>query len=102
MHGVQKNVNVTDIKIYPVADSDPLLAFVRIIIDDCFLVRDIKVIQGKKGLFVAMPSLKGRNGSFRDVVHPIDQTTRLWMEEMILDAYTGSRHLTTGPDDTYG
>ena len=80
-------VNITDIKIYHVRDAEPLRAFARVVIDDCFLIRDIKIIDGKKGLFVAMPSRRDRDGSFRDIVHPINQDTRAWFEESILQAY---------------
>jgi stage V sporulation protein G len=80
-------MNITDVKIFYVSNADPLKAFARVIIDDCFLLRDIRIIDGKKGLFVAMPSRRDRDGNFRDIVHPINQETREWFERLILDAY---------------
>lgn len=88
-------MNITDIKIYHVRDAEPLRAFARVVIDDCFLIRDIKIIDGKKGLFVAMPSRRERDGSFRDIVHPINQDTRAWFEETILRAFSAAPQ----PDD---
>lgn len=87
-------MNITDIKIYPVQHAEPLLAFVRVILDDSFLVRDIKVIQGKKSVFVAMPSRKSSRGGFRDIVHPINQSTRKRFESQIIEAY--EKHIANG------
>jgi len=85
-------VNVTDIKIYLVDNAEPLKAFARVVFDDCFLVRDIKIIDGKKGLFVAMPSRRDKSGNFRDIAHPINQSTRDWFEQQILDAFAAHVH----------
>jgi len=99
-------VEITDIKIYRVRDAAPLMAFVRVVIDDCFLIRDIKVIHGRRGFFVAMPSRREKDGTFRDIVHPINQQTRDWFESVVLGAYEGDDGGTEvgrdGPgDDTY-
>lgn len=83
-------MDITDIKIYPVRDADPLKAFARVVFDDCFLIRDIKIINGHKGLFVAMPSRREKDGNFRDVAHPINQQTRDWFEEVLLERYERS------------
>lgn len=80
-------MNITDIKIYPVQNAEPLLAFVRIILDDSFLIRDIKVIRGKKNVFVAMPSRRSSRGGYRDIAHPLNQSTRERFESMILEAF---------------
>lgn len=80
-------MNITDIKIYLVEGAEPLKAFARVVLDDCFLVRDIKIINGKKGLFVAMPSRRDKSGQFRDIAHPINQATRDWFEQQVLDAF---------------
>lgn len=90
-------MNITDIKIYHVREAEPLKAFARVVIDDCFLIRDIKIIDGRKGLFVAMPSRRDRDGNFRDIVHPINQETRDWFESSILDAYENQDPETNGP-----
>lgn len=62
-------MDITQVRVFPVAE-DKLKAFVSIIIDDCFVVSDIKIIEGTQGLFVSMPSKKRKNGSFRDIAHP--------------------------------
>lgn len=79
-------MNITEIKVFPV-DEDKLKAYITIILDDCFVVRDLKIISGTTGLFVAMPSKRRRDGSFKDIAHPLNQSTRAIMEKQILDAY---------------
>jgi stage V sporulation protein G len=79
-------MEITEIKVSPV-DQEQLKAYVTIILDNCFVVRDVKVIRGPKGFFVAMPSKKRKDGTFRDIAHPINRETREKMENMILDAY---------------
>jgi stage V sporulation protein G len=64
-------------------DDDKLKAFVSIILDDCFVISDIKIIHGPKGLFVSMPSKKRKDGTFRDIAHPLNSDTRRMMEEQI-------------------
>lgn len=80
------NVEITDVRVVPVRD-EKLKAYVSIVFDGCFLVNDLKVIQGKEGLFVSMPSRKLRNGEFKDVAHPLNQRTRDWLEARVLEAY---------------
>ena len=79
-------MNITDVKVFPV-NEDKLKAFVSIIFDDCFVVTDIKVINGNNGLFVSMPSKKRKNGTFRDIAHPLNNDTRRVIEERIFDEY---------------
>lgn len=79
-------MDITDIRVYPVKD-DKVRAFVSIVFDRCFMVNDIKVIQGKEGLFVSMPSRKRKNGEFKDVAHPLNTETRRWVEDRILGEY---------------
>lgn len=79
-------MEITEIKVFPV-DEEKLKAYVTIVMDQCFVVRDIKIISGAAGLFVAMPSKKRKDGSYKDVAHPLNQETRTWLEEMILKAY---------------
>ena len=79
-------MKITDVKIFPV-NEDRLKAYVTITLDDCFVVRDLKVIQGPGGLFVAMPSKKRKDGQFRDIAHPLNQDTRSMIEDMVFDAY---------------
>ncbi len=79
-------MEITEIKIFPV-NEEKLKAYVTIILDNCFVVRDLKVINGTTGLFVAMPSKKRKDGAFKDIAHPLNNETRAMMENKILDAY---------------
>jgi stage V sporulation protein G len=79
-------MNITEIRVFPV-EEEKLKAFVTITIDDCFVVRDLKVIQGEKGLFIAMPSKKGKDGTYKDTAHPLNSDTRKMLEDKILAAY---------------
>ncbi len=79
-------MEITDVRVYPVRD-EKVRAFISIVFDRCFMVNDIKVIQGKDGLFVSMPSRKRKSGEFKDVAHPLNSDTRKWVEERILGVY---------------
>ena len=68
-------------------DEPRLKAFVNVTFDDDFVIRGMKVIEGRKGLFVAMPSRKGKDGTFRDIAHPINNTMRKRLEKVVLDEY---------------
>ena len=68
-------------------DEPRLKAFVNVTFDDDFVIRGMKVIEGRKGLFVAMPSRKGKDGTFRDIAHPINNTMRKKLEKVVLDEY---------------
>jgi len=82
-------MTITDVAVTPV-DENKLRAYVNITIDDCFLIRGLKVIRGRNGLFVAMPNKKGKNGAFRDVAHPLNAETRQMIESLVLDTYYGT------------
>lgn len=79
-------MKVTEVKVFPV-NEDRLKAYVSITLDNCFVVRDLKVIQGTSGLFVAMPSKKRKDGQFRDIAHPLNQETRAMIEDLVFEAY---------------
>ncbi len=79
-------MNITEVKVFPV-NEDRLKAYVTITIDDCFVIRDLKIIEGNGGLFVAMPSKKRKDGQFRDIAHPLNQETREDIENKIFDAF---------------
>jgi stage V sporulation protein G len=79
-------MQITEIKVFPVAE-EKLKAYITVVLDNCFVVRDLKVIHGSTGLFVAMPSKRRKDGSFKDIAHPLNQETRSQMEKLILDAY---------------
>ncbi len=79
-------MDITQIRVFPV-DEEKLKAFVSIILDECFVVSDIKIIQGNTGLFVSMPSKKRKNGTFRDIAHPLNNETRQRFEREIIARY---------------
>lgn len=79
-------MEVTEVRVFPV-NEDKLKAYVTITFDDCFVVRDVKVIEGNNGLFVAMPSKKRKDGSFKDTAHPLNNETRKMIEGKVLEAY---------------
>ena len=79
-------MEITDVKVIPV-DDDKLKAFVSIVFDKCFVVTDIKIILGPKGLFVSMPSKKRKDGTFKDIAHPLNNQMRQYLEEKVLTVY---------------
>lgn len=81
------NMQITDIRIRKVDKEGKMKAVVSITIDEEFVVHDIKVIEGEKGLFIAMPSRKANDGEYRDIAHPINSTTRDNIQQMILSKY---------------
>ena len=80
-------MNITDVRVRKVAKEGKMKAAVSITIDDEFVVHDIKVIEGEKGLFIAMPSRKATDGEYRDIAHPINSATRDRIQKIILDKY---------------
>jgi stage V sporulation protein G len=83
-------MEITEIRI-SLHDDNKLKAFASVTFDDCFVVRGLKLIEGTKGTFVAMPSRKRPDGSYQDIAHPINSETRSWMEKEILAAYEKER-----------
>jgi stage V sporulation protein G len=79
-------LEITDVKVFPV-DEDKLKAYVTITLDNCFIVRDLKVIHGNTGLFIAMPNKRRKDGTYKDIAHPLDNGTRERMERAILAEY---------------
>ena len=79
-------MNITDVKVF-LRESNQLKAFVNIVIDNAFIVRNIKVIEGENGLFVAMPSRRVSSGEYRDIAHPINTETRNDLEKIIIEKY---------------
>ncbi|MBR6221967.1 MAG: septation regulator SpoVG [Lachnospiraceae bacterium] len=80
-------MEITDVRVRKVAKEGKMKAVVSITIDDVFVVHDIKVIEGEKGLFIAMPSRKASDGEYKDIAHPINSTTREHIQRLILDRY---------------
>lgn len=83
-------MEITDVRVRRVAKDGKMKAVVSITIDNEFVVHDIKVIEGEKGFFIAMPSKKSGDGEFRDIAHPINSETRSRMERIILEYYRKS------------
>ena len=79
-------MNITDVRVFPV-DEDKLKAYVTITLDHCFVIRDLKVIHGATGLFIAMPAKRRKDGTYKDIAHPLNADTRERMERAILDEY---------------
>ena len=80
-------MNITDVRVRRVAKEGKMKAVVSITIDEEFVVHDIKVIEGEKGLFIAMPSRKATDGEYRDIAHPINSETREKIQGTILQKY---------------
>ena len=80
-------MKITDVRIRKIAVEGKMKAIVSITLDDEFVVHDIKVIEGEKGLFIAMPSRKTTTGEYKDIAHPINSQTREQIQEIILDEY---------------
>ena len=80
-------MQITDVRIRKVDKEGKMKAVVSITIDDEFVVHDIKVIDGEKGLFIAMPSRKASDGEYRDIAHPINSRTRERIQNIILEKY---------------
>ena len=80
-------MQITDLRMRKIEKVGKMKAVVSITIDDEFVVHDIKVIEGEKGLFIAMPSRRASDGEYRDIAHPINSQTRDNIQKMILDKY---------------
>lgn len=85
---VVKFVEVTDVRVRKVLTEGKMKAIVSVTLDDSFVVHDVKVVEGQKGLFVAMPSRKTPDGEFRDIAHPITSIARELIQSAVLQAYT--------------
>ncbi len=90
-------MEITEVRIFPM-EEDKLKAYSTITFDNCFVVRDIKVISGNSGLFVAMPSKKRKDGSFKDIAHPLNNDFRAKIEEAVLEAYQKEQESSEVPE----
>ena len=91
-------MNITDVRVRKVAKEGKMKAVVSITLDEEFVVHDIKVIEGEKGLFIAMPSRKATDGEYRDIAHPINSQTReriqkIMIQKIILNKYEEAMEL---------
>jgi stage V sporulation protein G len=85
-------MEITDVRIRKVAAEGKLKAYVTVTFDACFVVHNIKIIEGKTGMFIAMPSRKTRTGEYKDIVHPISPDFRTVLQEKILKAFETQPH----------
>ncbi len=81
------DMTITEVKIFPVEDGGRLKAYATMVLDDAFIIRDLKVIDGDNGLFVSMPSRRKKDGSFRDIAHPLNAEMRTTVEQTIINEY---------------
>jgi len=81
-------MQITDVRVRKVSNDSKMKAIVSVTFDGEFVVHDIKVIEGEKGLFIAMPSRKVVNGEFKDIAHPINSTTREKIQQAVLDEFS--------------
>ncbi len=91
-------MQITELRIRKVEDEGKLRAYVTVTFDNCFVVHNVKIIEGKSGLFIAMPSRKTANGEYKDVAHPISPEFRTELQEKILSEYSVG-HLETSEEE---
>lgn len=80
-------MEITDVRVRRITKEGKMKAVVSVTFDQIFVVHDIKVIEGEKGLFIAMPSKKATDGEYRDIAHPINSQMREQLQNVILNAY---------------
>ena len=85
-------MQITEVKVYPAKDGGRLKAYATIVFDNSFIIRDLKVIEGNKGFFVSMPSRRRKDGSFRDIVHPLNSEVRQEIEKSIIEEFESGNH----------
>jgi stage V sporulation protein G len=88
-------MEITDIRVRKVTGEGKLKAYVTVTFEDCFVVHNVKIIEGKSGVFIAMPSRKTRAGEYKDVAHPINPEFRAELQRRILERYDSGN----GEDD---
>lgn len=92
-------MQITELRIRKVEDEGKLRAYVTVTFDDCFVIHNVKIIEGKSGLFIAMPSRKTASGEYKDVAHPISPEFRNAMQDKILSEYNAGHVETGGEED---
>jgi stage V sporulation protein G len=93
-------MKITEVKVFPTKEIGRLKAYATIVFDNSFIVRDLKIIEGNKGLFVSMPSRKRKDGTFRDIVHPLNVEMRQMIEDTVINEY--NRAVESGEFNTTG
>lgn len=92
-------MQITELRIRKVEDEGKLRAYVTVTFDSCFVVHNVKIIEGQNGLFIAMPSRKTANGEYKDVAHPISPEFRSELQTKIIDEYNAGHVEAAGSDD---
>lgn len=88
-------MKITSVKVRKIEkEGSRMKGIASVVIDDCFAVKDIRIIEGEKGLFIAMPSRKYPSGEYRDVAHPINAETRSMFEDAIIEEYNNTSDVT--------
>lgn len=80
-------MEITEVKVHPVKGNNKLKAYATVVFDNSFIVRDLKIIEGNDGYFISMPSRRTKDGSFRDIAHPLNTDMRTALEEAIINKY---------------
>ena len=92
-------MQITELRIRKVEDEGKLRAYVTVTFDNCFVVHNVKIIEGQNGLFIAMPSRKTANGEYKDVAHPISPEFRSELQDKIIGEYNAGHVEASGADD---
>lgn len=92
-------MQITELRIRKVEDEGKLRAYVTVTFDNCFVVHNVKIIEGKTGYFIAMPSRKTANGEYKDVAHPISPEFRVELQEKIIAEFNAGHVEEGGADD---
>ncbi|HAO30875.1 MAG TPA: transcriptional regulator [Treponema sp.] len=91
-------MHVTEVRIRKVEDEGKLKAYVTVTFDECFVVHNIKIIEGKSGPFIAMPSRKTATGEYKDIAHPVSPEFRIELQDKILAEYAAGNFV--GPNES--
>lgn len=92
-------MDITDLRIRRVSGEGKLKAYVTVTFDDCFVIHNVKVIEGKTGMFIAMPSRKTKAGDYKDIAHPICPDFRARLQDAIVHGYENDNHAGINPID---
>lgn len=92
-------MKISEVKVFPTKEIGRLKAYATVVFDNSFIVRDLKIIEGNKGLFVSMPSRKRKDGTFRDIVHPLNVETRQMIEDTVINEYNKVADVEGHPTD---
>jgi len=93
LKGKENNMEITDVRVRKIKSEGKLKAYDTVTFDECFVIHNIKIIEGKTGVFIAMPSRRIRTGSYKDVAHPIQPEFRALMQQKILEKYDSGKVL---------